>query len=175
MNRTGSSPAPRRGRQPLSDVAVWLFGAAFVVGLLGCLLPILPGLLLQLGAFLLWAVLYPSSAAWIGFCIAVALFAVGTTLKFLLPGRKLRAQGIPNSTLWLGSLGAIVGFFVLPVLGLVLGFLLGVFGAEYRRLGTSDAAQSSTKRALVAAGWSTLIEFAAGLAIAVTWLVAVLQ
>jgi len=63
----------------------------------------------------------------------------------------------------------IVGFFVVPVVGLVLGFVLGLWLAERARLGPGEAWQS-TRQALAAVGLSMLVEFAAALAIAVIWI-----
>ncbi len=65
----------------------------------------------------------------------------------------------------------IVGFFVIPVIGLVLGFVLGVFLAERVRLGSTEAAWSSTREALAAVGWSILIELGAGLLATAAWIV----
>nr|BFE69415.1 hypothetical protein GCM10020092_027160 [Actinoplanes digitatis] len=62
----------------------------------------------------------------------------------------------------------IVGFFVVPVVGLVLGFVLGLWLAERVRLGPGQAWPSS-RQALAAVGLSLLVEFAAALGIAVIW------
>ncbi len=66
-----------------------------------------------------------------------------------------------------------VGFFVIPVVGLFLGFVVGVYGAEEERLGP-QAAWPSTKLAVRAVGLSILIELAGALLAAATWLAAVL-
>jgi hypothetical protein len=50
----------------------------------------------------------------------------------------------------------IVGFFVVPVVGLFIGFVLGVWLAEMLRLGDSGTAWRSTRHALVAVGLSIL-------------------
>jgi hypothetical protein len=62
----------------------------------------------------------------------------------------------------------LIGFFVVPVVGLVLGFVLGIWLAERARLGAGRA-WPSTKQALTAVGLSVLVELAAGLGIAVVW------
>ena len=77
---------------------------------------------------------------------------------------------MPASTQWLGAGLGVVGFFVVPVVGLPLGFVLGVYLAEYRRVG-GRAAWPSTVHALKAAGLSILIELAAGVAAALVWVV----
>ena len=75
---------------------------------------------------------------------------------------------MPARTLLAGGVLGIVGFFVIPVVGLLLGFVLGVYLAEYARLGR-DGAWPSTRAALAAVGWSILIELAAGLVATAVW------
>jgi hypothetical protein len=71
-----------------------------------------------------------------------------------------------------GAAGAIVGFFVIPVVGALVGFPIGVYVAEHRRLGAGEA-WPSTKAALKAVGASILIEFVAGLLAAAVFVVGV--
>jgi hypothetical protein len=66
----------------------------------------------------------------------------------------------------------VVGFFVIPVIGLFIGFVLGVYLAEYRRLGAT-AAWPSTTHALKAVGLSILIELAAGVVATFIWIAGV--
>lgn len=153
----------------LTEVVVAL---AIVVGLLGILVPILPGGLLILVAILVWAADLGGPTAWTVFAIAAAVILIGTVVKYVVPGRRLKDIGIPSSTQWTGvALGA-VGFFVIPVIGLFVGFVLGIYLAERSRLGP-DAAGPSTKASLRAVGLSILIEMAAGVLAATTWVVGV--
>jgi uncharacterized protein YqgC (DUF456 family) len=80
----------------------------------------------------------------------------------------MKREGVPGSTLLLGALLGIVGFFVIPVVGIVVGFVLGIYLAELLRLGP-DRAGPATVSALKAVGVSILIEFLASLAAATTW------
>lgn len=120
----------------------------------------------------MWAATTSGTTAWIVFAAATLLIATGTVVKFLVPGRRLHAAGVPNSTLWAGGLVGIVGFFVLPVVGLFVGFVLGVYAAEWRRLG-AERAWPATRTALSAVGLSILIELLAALLATVTWTVGV--
>jgi uncharacterized protein YqgC (DUF456 family) len=146
--------------------------AAIAVGLVGILVPILPGTVLVLIAIALWASEVGGSTAWLVFAVATTFLVLGTIVKYVMPGRRLQVSGIPASTQWVGVLGAVVGFFVVPVVGLFLGFVVGVYAAERRRLG-AQAAWPSTKAALRAVGLSILVELAAGVLAAGTWAVGV--
>ena len=147
-----------------------LVGLAIVVGLVGIVLPVLPGTILILGAVLVWAAVTGSPTGWLVFGLAAVMLAVGALVKYTVPGRRLKASGVPRSSLIVGGLLGIVGFFVVPVIGLFLGFTLGVYLAETYRL-DGRRAWPSTKHALKAAGLSMLIERAAGLLAMVVWLV----
>jgi uncharacterized protein YqgC (DUF456 family) len=149
-----------------------LVGLAILVGLVGIVLPVLPGTLLILGAVLVWAAQDGSTVAWGVFGLAAVLLVVGALVKYTVPGRRLEAAGVPRRSLMAGGLVGIVGFFVVPVIGLFLGFMVGVYLAEALRLDTRQA-WPSTKHAVKAASLSILIELAAGLFAATVWLVGV--
>jgi uncharacterized protein len=154
------------------ELAVLLATVMIVIGVVGVIVPILPGLLLCWGGVLVWAVL--SDVGWgkwvvLGFATVIAGF--GVALKYLWPGRNMKRSGVPNRTLIIGGLLAIVGFFVIPVIGLIIGFIGGVYLSERIRLGTPQLAWPSTKSALKAAGLAMLIELATALLIAGTWLI----
>lgn len=154
----------------MTTLGLVLVGLAIAVGIFGIVVPVLPGLLLCWGAVLAWALFERTAAAWILLAAATAVVAVSQLVKYLVPGRRMRASGVPWSTLAAGGILGIIGFFVVPVVGLALGFLLGVYGAERRRLGGHDVAWPSTVEALRAVGLAILIELAAGLLVAAGWL-----
>lgn len=150
-----------------------LVAVAIAVGLLGIVVPILPGALLVLAAILVWAAELGGSTAWLVFALAAALIVVGAVLKYVVPGRRLKEAGIPARTQWTGVALAVPGFFVIPVVGLFIGFVLGVYLAERQRLG-SAAAWPSTRSALRAVGLSILIELVSTTLAAGVWVAGVL-
>ncbi|MEU4558020.1 DUF456 domain-containing protein [Actinoplanes sp. NPDC023936] len=152
-----------------------LSGLLIAVGAIGVMLPVLPGLLLSWSGVLLWALLGDGSAAvrWAVLGVATLIAGAGLVVKFLWPGKKLKSTGVPNSALLAGGVLGLIGFFVVPVIGLVLGFVLGVWLVEVNRLG-SERAWPSTRSAIAAVGLSLLVELAAALAIAITWVVGLL-
>lgn len=151
------------------DVVV---GLVILVGLMGIVVPVLPGSFLVLGAIGVWAVLTSGATAWTAFAVAAVLIAIATVVKFLVPGRRLTSAGVPTSTLWAGGALGLVGFFVIPVVGLFLGFVLGIYLAELRRLGT-ELAWPATRSAVAAVGLSILIELFGALLATAAWVVGV--
>jgi len=148
----------------------FLAGLAIAVGLVGIVLPLLPGTLLIAAAVVLWAFAVGEATGWAVAVLALLLLGAGTVVKYLLPGRHLKTSGIPTRTLAAGGVLGVIGFFVVPVVGLPLGFVLGVYLSEAQRLGL-DSAWPATKITLKAVGASILIELAAGLVAALIWLV----
>lgn len=150
-----------------------LAGLIIVIGLVGVVVPFLPGLPLVWGAVVVWSLGRHDTVGWATLAVATVLVLAGMTAKYLLPGRRLRQAGVPVGSMLLGGVLGVVGFFVVPVIGAVLGFVLGVYLAERVRLGGGGAAWPSTRSTLAAVGWSMAIELLAGLLIAATWVSAV--
>jgi uncharacterized protein len=141
-----------------------------VVGIVGIVVPVLPGLILVLAGVAVWAIPRGDALGWTVLGIATAIVVLGSVAKYLLPGRRLRDSGVPGRTVAAGAVLGVVGFFVIPVVGLFLGFVLGIYLAELVRLRGSGQAWLSTRQALAAVGWSILIELATGLLAAAVWI-----
>ncbi|QGN59406.1 DUF456 family protein [Nostocoides sp. HKS02] len=142
--------------------------------MVGIVVPVLPGLLLVLAAVLVWALDTGTTVAWVVFAVAAVLWVAGFALRYAVPERRLREAGVHRSTLLLSMLLGIVGFFVIPVVGGPVGFILGIYLVELAHSRDRGTAWSSTKSALRAVFTSMGIELLAGLAIATTWVVGVL-
>jgi uncharacterized protein YqgC (DUF456 family) len=144
-------------------------GLTILAGVLGVLVPVIPGLVLCWLGVLLWALLGDAAGGrWVVLGLATVIAVAGTLVKYLWPGKRLKDTGVPTSPMLPGGVLGLIGFFVVPVVGLVLGFVLGIWLAERARLGPGGA-WPSTRGALAAVGLSLLLEFAAALAVAVTW------
>jgi uncharacterized protein YqgC (DUF456 family) len=143
-----------------------------LLGLAGIIVPVLPGTILVGAAIVGWAAFTGGEVAWVAAGVAAALLVIGALVKFAVPHRRLRDVGVPTSTIVIGGVLGIVGFFAIPVIGLFLGFVGGVWLAEARRLGISNA-RPSTKSAIGAVGLSILIELAFGLLATVVFLAGV--
>ena len=149
-----------------------LVSVAIVVGLVGVVVPLLPGALLVWSAIVVWGFAVGTATAWAVVGVATALTAAGQIVKYTIPGRGLRAAGVPNRSLVVGGLVAIVGFFVIPLVGVLIGFVVGIYASEVQRVG-AQTAWPSTKSALRAVGFSMLIELTSTLLTAVVWVIGV--
>jgi uncharacterized protein YqgC (DUF456 family) len=149
-----------------------LVALAIAIGIVGVVVPVLPGSLLVLGAILAWALYVGTGTGWAVLAVCALMIVLGSVVKYAVPGRHLKEAGIPGSTLVVGGLLGVVGFFVVPVVGLPFGFVLGVYLAELNRLGRA-AAWPATIHALKAAGLSVLIELVASLLAACVWVAGV--
>ncbi len=155
------------------DVGVIVPPLLIIAGLVGIVVPVLPGLLLVLGGVLLWAGLDGSAIAWTVFSASVLLAVGGWVVQYLVAGRRMRRAGVPGSTLVLAVALGVVGFFVIPVVGAAAGFVLGIYLVELGRIKDRSQAWSRTKHALLAVLQSIGIELLAGLGIAGLYVVGV--
>ena len=150
-----------------------LVALGIAVGLVGVVVPVVPGALLVWAAILVWSIDVGTATGWTVFAAATGLMAGGQVVKYTIPRKQLREGGVPSRSLVIGGLVAIVGFFVVPVVGLFLGFVLGVYASEYERVG-AQVAWPSTKVALRAVGVSMLVELISALLATAVWIVGVI-
>jgi uncharacterized protein YqgC (DUF456 family) len=153
--------------------SVIVTGLLMLVGLVGIVVPVLPGLLLVWLATALWAFEHPNHWAWLVFGLCGVVYAVGVVAQYLVPGRRLKEAGVRTSTLFLAVLLAIVLFFLIPVVGAPIGFVLGVFLVELARHRERHTAWRGTVSALKAVFVSIGIELVAGFTIVLVWLIGV--
>ena len=146
----------------------WLVGLAIAVGVVGVVVPVLPGLLLAAGAVSVWAV---ANEVW--WLLAIVLLLATTTLllKFLIPARTTR-EAASVTALAVGAVAALIGFFVVPVVGLIIGFLVGVLATETVRTRDLATAWSATVTTLRSIGLTIAVELVAVVLIAALWVAA---
>ncbi|MGV8977025.1 MAG: DUF456 domain-containing protein [Cellulomonas sp.] len=158
----------------MNPVGELLIGLVVAAGLAGVVVQVLPGSLLVLGAVLVWAAETGGAVAWTAFAVGALAVAVAAVGKYLLAGRHLTSAGVRRSTLVWGGVLGVVGFFVVPVVGLPLGFALGVYLIEWGGRRNRRVAWTATVAVLKATGIALLVELAGALVAAGAWLLAVL-
>lgn len=154
------------------DVVDLLAGIAVLVGLVGIVLTVIPGLAIQVIAVTIWAFEKGTAVGWVVLGLVLALAATATILKFVFPHRRLRDEGVPGRVLFVAMVVAVVGFFVIPVIGAPIGFIVTVYVFERIRRGPTQA-WPSTKTALKAVLASMGIELAGGFAITIVFFIGV--
>jgi uncharacterized protein YqgC (DUF456 family) len=158
----------------VSTLGVVLVAVVIAIGLAGIVIPILPGGLLVFAAILVWALVEQTAVGWATLGIAAACFVVAEVIKYTWPVRRMRAAEVGTWSLVAGGVLGVIGFFVVPVLGLVLGFVLGVYLAELAKRRDQRRAWASTVHAVKGVALSVGVEFTGALLATITWAVAVL-
>lgn len=131
-----------------------------LVAIGGVIFPILPGSPVAIITMIAWAWILGSTASWAAGVIAAALALIGWSASLVLTGRTMRRERIPNGPILVATIAAIIGFFIIPFFGLFIGFILGLFAAEYVRRRDPTAALHSSIETLKAMGLGMLIEIA---------------
>lgn len=142
------------------------------VGIVGTVIPLLPGLLLVWGAALGYGLYEGFDATGIAaFTVITLLGAAGMLAGWLVPQRAAGKAGASKLSMLVAAVGAVVGFFVIPVVGVMVGGLAGLYLAELQRTSDADIAWRSTRATVIGFGLATLAQFVLAIAMAVTWVV----
>ena len=95
----------------LGELAIGLIIAVSIVGII---VPILPGLLVEILAVFVWAAVTGGAVAWGVAIFALLVGGVGTFVKYAVPKRHLSEGGIPNRTLIVATVVAAGSAFAAP-------------------------------------------------------------
>ena len=150
-----------------------LVAVAIAVGLVGVLVPLLPGTLLVYAAIAVWAFVEQNTVGWVVLGVVTAVLGASLLIKYLWPVKRMRAADVSPTTLAAGAVAGVIGFFVIPVLGLLVGFVLGVYLAELAHRRDQRRAWASTVHAVKGAALSVGVELAGGLLATAAWVVGV--
>lgn len=147
-----------------------LVGLAMVVGIAGTLLPLVPGVGLIWAAAVAFGLLQGFGViGWAAMAVISALGVGGIVAGVRVPQRAAAADGVG----WRGQLMAfalaVVGFFVVPVAGAPIGFVVGIYLVARTRDRTE--AWPITKRTVRSLVLAAGLQFVAAIAMALTWLV----
>ena len=147
----------------------WILGVAMLAGLVGIVVPLVPGLTLIWGAALIWALDERSDTAWIVLGIMTPLAVAGILVGSLLPASRASRAGAPRWVLAAGGIGMVVGFFVIPVLGAFVGGPAGIFIAELLRGRDPTLAWRTTLETVRGLGLGAAAQVALGVIMVALW------
>lgn len=156
----------------MSDqIVVMLTLLVMIVGLAGVVVPLVPGILLVgLAAVVSTFALGIDASGWlmVGTITLIALGGAGASMA--LPARRGLRGDAARSSLALAAALGLIGFFVIPVVGMPVGALGGLYLGEINRHGDRARAWASTRNVLRAYGLGVLVEFGAALLVIAVWL-----
>jgi uncharacterized protein YqgC (DUF456 family) len=133
------------------NVALIIFGLILAIaGMIGCILPIIPGPVLSFSALILlsWTKSWQSFSQ--AFLIVMGILTgLLLLLDYVAPALGAKKYGASNHGLWGSAIGMLIGIFFIPPWGMIVGAFIGALAGEL-------AAGKSGRKAL-RAGWGILI------------------
>jgi len=154
-------------------VATIVSGLLIAVGLTGVVVPVLPGSVTIAVALLVWALALQNTVGWVVFAVGMVFVAAGMLAGAVLTGRRLKERQIPNYSILVGIIAGIAGMFVIPVVGLFVGFAVGLLLSEFVRRRDFREAAGASVAALKAMGLGMLAELGCALAAGTVWSIGV--
>lgn len=151
-------------------VTVVIVAIAMLVGIVGTVLPILPGLwLVWIAALVYGLVAGYGPGGFAAMVLITALLIAGTAASIYLPQRGAAGAGVPWWGQVLALAAAIAGFFLIPVLGALLGFALGIVVASLVQTRDLGSAWRATKATLAGMLKASGAQLTAGILMALVW------
>jgi uncharacterized protein len=142
------------------------------VGALGTIVPLVPGISLVWAAGLVYGLDRGFGAVGVvALAVMTSLGVAATVGGYVVPKRRARGAGASRATVWLGVAGVVVGFFVVPVVGLPIGGVLGIYVGERLRTGDTVTAWRATRATIAGFGIAVLVQFAAAMSMIAVWVV----
>ncbi len=147
-----------------------------LVGLVGLLVPIFPGLIVMWLATLFYALVQASNQnmawyEWALFVLITLLMIAGSVVDNIIIARRVREKQVPWGSIIIGYLaGIIASLFLTPLIG-ILAAPAGLFGAEYLRLRNPQVAFASTRAWMTGWGITIAVRIAIGVVMIGLWVI----
>ncbi|MFV0430034.1 MAG: DUF456 domain-containing protein [Arachnia sp.] len=142
-----------------------------LVGMVGIVFPVLPGSIVVAVGALIWALWGASPWGWVAFGCAAAFLAAGAASSWFLTGRSLKRRQVPQWPIAIGIVVGIIAMFLMPGIGLPVGFVVGLLAAEWFRLRDFGKALATSWETVKALGLGIVVEL--GCAMTATMITAV--
>lgn len=148
----------------LQSLSFGLAVAFMIIGVLGSLIPVIPGTLIVWGTIILYALAerangYESLDPFT--LIVVSLIAIVAGLSDIwLPLLGAKSSGRSKRSVIFGFVGGIVGTFLIPIpiVGMLIGYVIGLFLGEYHKVRDGGEAIRAGMAGLATWGAATLVQ-----------------
>jgi uncharacterized protein YqgC (DUF456 family) len=153
----------------------WLTLTFMLVGLVGLVIPIFPGIVVIWLSALVYALIAAYAGRmpvwdWLLFILITILMIIGSFVDNIIIAKKLRETGTPWSSIAIGYFAGLVSSLILTPFAALLITPLALFGAEYWRLRNFKQALTSARGWLIGFGWTFLALVAIGALMIGLWL-----
>jgi uncharacterized protein YqgC (DUF456 family) len=101
-----------------------------VVGIIGCVLPVIPGQILAWGSLLILQLTSPPPFTANFIVIWALITAAVTLLDYYVPIWGTKKLGGSKKGMWGATIGLVIGIFFFPPFGLIVGPFVGAFVGE---------------------------------------------
>ncbi len=142
------------------------FGAAIlfmIIGLVGVIVPILPGTILIWLVVIVYALVAGvESIGWSALIILNIIGLFAGTADLWLPFLGAKATGASKRSMFLGAVGLIAGTMVMPIVGTVVGYMFGILLGEYQKEQDWNKAIHAALGGVAGWGIATIIQLGGG-------------
>ena len=145
---------------------------ALIVGTVGLIVPVFPGLVINWLAILIYGIVSGFGVkGWIIFVLVTILMIVGNTIDNIMMSKKARESGASWASIGTGYVvSLIVSMIFSPIAGLAAA-PLGVFLAEFIRLKKWRKALKVAWSLMVGWGWSIGVRITIGVVMIGLWMI----
>ncbi len=158
-------------QEALQAAFPWIILAFLLLGQVGTIIPLLPGLWIQWAAALVYGLVSGFDlSGGILFGIITVLVIVGGIIDNVAMGASAKTTGASWLSIGAALIGGVVGSLIFPPLGGLLLAMGGIFLVEYLRIRDLRKAWDSTRGLAVGCGWGAVLRFGFGLMVIVVWL-----
>lgn len=130
-----------------------------IVGLVGVVIPVLPGMLLIWLSILFFVIVSGFETISVGAFAIITLIAFVTgTADFWLSLWGAQRGGASKRSLILGFIGSIIGTVILPLIGTIIGYAIGILLSEYQQHRDWQAAWKASLGGVAGWGLATAVQ-----------------
>jgi hypothetical protein len=156
----------------LSTSIFWITLVVMLVGTLGLIVPIFPGLaVIWLAALGFGVITGFTTLGWVLFALLTILLVIGSLIDNILMGSRAHKEGAAWSTVVLGLLAGVLGTIIFPPFGGIIAAPLVVLVIETIRQRNIKKALLSLRGMAVGMGSAYIVRLFIGMAMIGLWLV----